>query len=240
MSLENRIPQLVQIASEESIRTGEKKSYFCNIIASPATSLRLAKLAIAGGVDVLIANAAVMSVGGLEDLVNGLDDGARVPVISTDMAVALMSRAPTHAHGKVTQTGMSEAIFAKLARLAGADGVHTGTVGSECYGEMEWNRTSRAISEPMRYIAPCFAVASSDLGLKQIWPNMSSLGPDLLFQVSSGIVNYPDGPEEGAQMFRKFLEQLDPINMDDDAADEAVAQIAAKNKTARIILDHSD
>ena len=237
MSLSTRVPVLAEVARKASERTGEKKSYLCTIVASPLRTAELAVVAIGEGVDGIVTNAFALGVGGLEDLVESLDDKDRVPIISTGMGVAVMARAPTHGHSRLTQVGMSEAIFSKLSRLAGADAVHTGTVGAECYGEMEWNRTLRAVKDPMGDIEPCFAVAAGDLGLHHLWENMSQLGPDLLIEATSALVNYPKGVAAGAEAFRTFVDELDPITMDDQAAEDVIAGIASRDGTIRTVLD---
>lgn len=238
LSFERRVARMVEVARDETARAGEKKSYFCNVVASPQTAMAFAVHAIAEGVDGLIANAFAMGVGALEDFVAYLDgEELGVPVISTNMGVGVMSRGTIHDHGIVTQTGISDATVAKLCRLAGADGIHTGTVGGECYGEMEWNRTNHAIAGKMRGIAPSIAVAAGDLGLKLLWPNISSLGPEVIIEVESGVINYPDGVEAGARAFRTFLERLDPIDMDDAAAETVIAELAAGDVTIGNVLD---
>ena len=240
LSLQNRAARFAELARSVTASTGEKKSYLCNVSASPQTALRNTHHCIDVGVDGIILDAFTMGLGGVEDLVGSLDDSSRIPVITTDMGVALMSRAPTRAHDKLTQTGMSEAIFARLCRLAGVDGVHTGTVGSECYGEMEWNRIRRSVEEPMADLLPCFAVAEGDLGIAGVWPNISSLGPDVLIEVTSGIINYPQGIRKGAEAFRSFIDALDPVEMNDDQATEVIDEIARKNGVIRKLLDASE
>lgn len=238
MSFAERVPQFVSVARDASKATKSKKSYFCFILATPKRTLERAVWAVEQGVDGIITNAAALGLGGLEDLVSGLESADRgVPVISTNMGIALMSRAPAGDAQRLSQTGMSEAVFAKLCRLAGADGVHTGTVGAECYGEMEWNRTKHAVTEPLGNIKSCFAIAAGNLKLDQLWANISHLGPDVLLEVSSGILNYKGGAREGARAFKRVVEVLDPRQMGDRDADEAISKLAAKDAVMRHALD---
>lgn len=237
LSIANRSYRLAALVAEAERSTGEKKSYFCNVSARPSLLAENVTRCLEAGVDGVIVNGFTIGLGGLEELVEGMPADNRLPVITTDMGVSLMARAPTRIHTALTQTGMSETIYAKLSRLAGADCVHTGTVAANCYGEMEWNRITKGIREPLQSIEPCFAVAEGDLGLPQLWPNISSLGPDVLIEVASAIVNYPDGPRRGAEVFREVIETLDPVEMSNDDAVAALAGIADRDSTVRGILD---
>lgn len=240
MAFERRVPAMVELCAEATRETGQKKSYFCLVLGTPRATISRAEWAIDCGVDAIITNAASLGLGGLEDLTGALTESGRsVPVITTNMGIALTSRAPSDATDRLSQTGMSEAVFAKLCRVAGADGVHTGTVGAECYGEMEWNRTMRSVRERLGHLEPCFAVAAGNLGLGQVWENISQLGPDVMLEVSSGILNYPGGPEPGARAFRRLIDGLDPTMMTDAEAESFIESLAGKDKTMRQVLNTS-
>lgn len=240
MSFFERVPKLVDVANKASQSTGTKKSYFAFVLGTPKTTLERSIWAVEQGVDAIITNAAALGLGGLEDLVNALDElGKSVPIITTNMGVALTSRAPADGGERLSKTGMSEAVFAKLCRLVGADGVHTGTVGAECYGEMEWNRISRDVTEVLGETKPCYSVAAGNLGLAQVWENISQLGPDVMLEVSSGILNYPGGTRAGAAAFRKLADALDPDQMTNDDAEAAINEIA-KNDTMLLQVLNSE
>lgn len=238
MSFSERVPRLVDVAREASLTARTKKSYFAFVLGTPKRTLERALWAVEQGADAIITNAAALGLGGLEDLVEGLESMERsVPVVTTNMGIALTSRAPADGGHRLSQTGMSEAVFAKLCRLAGADGVHTGTIGSECYGEMEWNRTMRNVTESLGHTKPCFAVAAGNLSLAQLWSNISQLGPDVLLEVSSGILSYPNGPRAGAAAFRRLADVLDPRLMSDSDAERAIKKISDKDEVLRRVLD---
>ncbi|MCK9932545.1 RuBisCO large subunit C-terminal-like domain-containing protein [Frankia sp. Mgl5] len=236
LSFSNRVPIFADLARLITDRTGEKKSYICNVAATPFRSARYIESAIAVGVDAVMLNGFSMGIGAIADLVDLMPEQARLPVISTNMGVALMARAPTQDHTTLTQTGISEAIIAKLCRLGGADAVHTGTVDSECYGEMEWSDAQKAVQERMGSIRRCFAVAEGDLQLANLWENIASLGPDVLIEATSGIVNYPGGARKGAAMFRRFVDELDGINMDDRSAYTHIRAMARRDANLRQVL----
>ncbi len=233
-----RVPRLVEVAADASDKAGTKKSYFAFVLGTPKRSLERAIWAVEQGVDAIITNATALGFGGLEDLVSGLEEAnSSVPVITTNMGVALTSRAPADGGSRLSKTGMSEAVFAKLCRLAGADGVHTGTVGAECYGEMEWNRISRDLVEKLGDISPCYSVAAGNLGLAQVWENISQLGPDVMLEVSSGILNYPGGAKAGAAAFRKLADALDPDHMTNEEAEAAIGKITANDSVLLGVLN---
>jgi ribulose-bisphosphate carboxylase large chain len=236
LAFARRVPVLAELARKLTSATREKKSYICNVSAPPFASARYLNLAMSEGVDAAMVNSFSMGLGSLVDLIDMMPDATRIPVISTNMGVALMARAPSVNHATLTQTGISEAIIAKLCRLAGTDAVHTGTVDAECYGEMEWNDARKAVQEKMGSISPCFAVAEGDLLLANLWDNISNLGPDVLIEATSGIINYPDGPAKGAAMFRRFAAELDGPNMSDDDADTHIRSMARRDGTLRQVL----
>lgn len=238
MCFAERVPRLVEVAASASAHAGTKKSYFTFVLGTPKRTLERAIWAVEQGVDAVITNAAALGLGGLEDLITGLEEAkSSVPVITTNMGVALTSRAPADGGNRLSKTGMSEAVFAKLCRLAGADGVHTGTVGAECYGEMEWNRISRDVVEKLGNTKRCYSVAAGNLGLAQVWENISQLGPDIMLEVSSGILNYPSGPRAGAAAFRKLADALDPDHMTNEEAEEAIGRITTGDSVFRQVLE---
>lgn len=103
---------------------------------------------------------------------------------------------------KYLRTGFSEALTAKLSRLAGADAVHTGTAGSECFEVAEYSLTHVTLVDYYRTIRRCFAVAEGDLQLVNVAENVRFMSNDVIIETSSGIANHPSGIRAGARAFR--------------------------------------
>jgi len=137
-------------------------------------------------------------------------NGWGLPVISTNFGSGILTRQPRLGKHK---TGLSEAIVAKLSRLAGADAIHTGTSSAECYGEYAWGVPFRELSARMPKISTCFAVAEGDLTIANLWENIRSLGLDCIIEPTTGVLNYPDGksggnPRLGAQAFLHLINEF--------------------------------
>lgn len=115
-------------------------------------------------------------------------------------------RAMHAAFTRSKQYGMSMLVIAKLARLAGVDSLHTGTV----VGKMEGGKEEVvAINNFLR---------SEWFGLKSVLPTASGglhpghipdlvalLGKDMLFNFGGGIHGHPDGTEAGARAIVQSL-----------------------------------
>jgi ribulose 1,5-bisphosphate carboxylase large subunit-like protein len=83
---------------------------------------------------------------------------------------------------------------------------------------------------------PCFAVAEGDLTISDVWDNIYSLGPDVMLEVCSGILNYPGGPYDGAQAFLTLVENLSH-RMSHEEGHDKIMEIASRDAIVRQGLD---
>jgi 2,3-diketo-5-methylthiopentyl-1-phosphate enolase len=225
MEFANRIERLAELTQRMTQATGEQKRYFANVGFTAHKAAENALYAANVGVGGVLVNAFTMGLGGVEHVVDSLD--GRIPVISTNMGSGIMTRGTWLGSAAMLPTGMSEAVIAKLARVAGADAVHTGTSASECYGEDAWGPASRSLSQQLHGIAPGMSIAEGDLTVANLWDNIRSLGRDLLVEPTSGIINFPGGPAKGAEAFRLLAEVLLP-EMSPKVADESIQKVAKR------------
>lgn len=226
LSFENRVKPFVALAKSVSNATKQEKKYFVNVGIASHKAAEYALSGVASGVGAVLVNAFTMGIGGVEHVVESLN-GA-VPVIATNMGSGIMTRGSLLGSAAVFPTGMSEAVVAKLSRIAGADAAHTGTSASECYGEDAWGPPARALLHQLFDLRPAMPVAEGDLTVANFWHNVRSLGRDILVEPTSGIVDFPGGPRKGAAAFRQLAESLDP-EMDAETADKTIRQIAKKH-----------
>ena len=229
MSFSNRCEVLSSLVRHMSQVTGERKHYFMNVGTAPYDAYHKACEAARSGVTAVLVNGFIMGFGALQEFSSALQteiDGG-MPVVTTNLGFGIISRNDPHSAGPKA-SGISETIVSKLSRLAGADAVHAGTSDCDCYADAEWGPAIAALKLPYHGMASCFTVAEGDINLANIWPNMKSAGNDLILEPTTGILNYPEGPREGAALFRLFAEEMDP-KMSPKEAHEFVKEVA-KNK----------
>jgi ribulose-bisphosphate carboxylase large chain len=98
------------------------------------------------------------------------------------------------------QFGISMLVIAKLARLAGVDSLHTGTVVGKMEGEknevVTINNFLRSDWYGLKTVLP---TASGGLHPGHIPDLVSILGKDMLFNFGGGIHGHPDGTSAGAR-----------------------------------------
>jgi ribulose 1,5-bisphosphate carboxylase large subunit-like protein len=230
LRFESRVPRLVELAQRITRDSGESKFYFANVALSPTKAASYTQVAIDAGAGGVLVNAFTMGVGGVEAVADAAE--GRALIVSTNMGSGLMSRGSLLGSASVHPTGMSEAVVAKLSRLAGADAVHTGTSASECYGEDAWGPASRSLSQKLYAIKPAMPVAEGDLNVANLWDNIRSLGADLLLEATSGIINFPGGPGRGAEAFRLMVETVRP-DMSSEEAHERIQGLMKRNRHVR-------
>jgi len=116
-------------------------------------------------------------------------------------------RAMHAAFTRSKQYGISMLVIAKLARLAGVDSLHTGTVVGKMEGEeaevLAINNFLRSEWYGLRTVLP---TASGGLHPGLIPDLVRILGQDMLFNFGGGIHGHPDGSSAGARAIVQALE----------------------------------
>lgn len=113
-------------------------------------------------------------------------------------------------HGAITNNpshGISMLVLAKLARLAGVDELHTGTV----IGKMEGNQQDvtiidRFLKSNWGNILPTMPVASGGLHPGHVPELVKIVGKDVIINMGGGIHGHPEGTRKGATAARQSLE----------------------------------
>lgn len=223
MAFTKRVPLLSKIARETN------KQYFVNVSTSPFRAVKLAEIAKAEGASGLVVNAFIMGISAIEELSSMFD----MPIINANMGDGLLTRPDQ-------PNGLSACITSKLCRLAGADAIHAGTSSSECFGPEAWGPAILALrsrNNPYQNLQGCFAVAEGDVTIADVWANIFSLGPDVILEICSGILEYPGGPYKGAQAFRTLVENLSH-RMSPREAHNKIMEIANRDSVVREGLEH--
>jgi ribulose 1,5-bisphosphate carboxylase large subunit-like protein len=216
-----RVQALVKVAQD----AGKKKQYFANISTSPFRALKLAEIAKNEGVGGVIVDAFTMGFPAVQELSHMVD----LPFVTTNMGLGMLNR--------VDQTiGVASKVTSKISRMAGIDAIHAGTSSSECFGPEAWGPAILAFRSGFSHMKPCFAVAEGDLTISDVWDNIYSLGPDVMLEVCSGILNYPGGPYDGAQAFLTLVENLSH-RMSHEEGHDKIMEIASRDAIVRQGLD---
>lgn len=209
------IAELVRNHNLEADKTGSPRAgYVANVGASAWRAEEYLEYARSAGVFGCLVDCFTMGFGNVKELIDRINDSSPEPLafFATNMGSGIMGRNPDDegpgmAAGsrKFLRTGFSEALTAKLARLAGADGVHTGTIGSECFEVAEYANTHRSLRSARSAVRTSFAIAEGDLQLVHVPENVFEMGTDVIIETASGIANHPNGVAEGARAFRLLV-----------------------------------
>jgi ribulose 1,5-bisphosphate carboxylase large subunit-like protein len=246
LALQNRVPQLVRLCEEASGATGSRKVYITSLAGSPSQLMAKAEWAVNAGAKGFVVNGFTQGLGTIEDLSRR---NFGVCLITTNMGSGMVSRLPrsearTEDNHKNSATnarrpGIDEQVFSKLSRLAGADAVHTGTTGAECF-DINWSDAVRALTQPLARpngnVPGAFRVAEGDLQMINLWPNMRELGNDTIFEVHSALLNQPRNIKSRAKRFIELLEGLKSVS-DNTGALRHYQSVAARDQILQAELN---
>lgn len=195
----NRVIEVIKLKEKAEKETGQKKIHVFNITSPMDTMLNRAKF--------------VKKMGGkcvMVDLVSvGLDNVQVLRRANLGLIIhghraghSMFSRNPHH--------GMSMLVVAKLARLAGIDQLHTGTVVGKMDGSkeevVEINKAikedfgiNKVLREDWKKIKPTLPIASGGLYPGLTKKLIDILGNDLIINYGGGIHGHPQGSIAGAR-----------------------------------------
>ncbi len=195
---EKRVRETLRLTKKIEKETGERKMCAFNITAPADEMIRRARFIKRSGgtcamVDIITAGFA--GVQAVRQAKTGL-------VIHGHRAMhSAMTRDPKH--------GISMLVIAKLARLAGIDQLHTGTV----VGKMEGSaRETVAINSFLKSawgnIKPVMPIASGGLHPRLVPKLCDIIGQDVIINFGGGIHGHSDGTQAGARAVRQAVEAV--------------------------------
>lgn len=165
--------------------------------------------------------------------------GNRPIITCTNMGSSMLGRNPLDENipnldqfAVASRTGVSEVVTAKLSRFSGADAIHTGTAGAECWHPAEFNMTPHTLMDPMESIRQSMAIAEGDMPLSEIGQNIRYLSGNTIFEVSSGIGLHPSGPKSGAEAYLKVASFVDK-NMSHEEYEALLLFLANKHASVK-------
>lgn len=115
-------------------------------------------------------------------------------------------------HGAITRNkkhGVSMLVLAKLARLAGVDQLHTGTIiGKMEGGKQEILMINQFLSSEWYGLKPVLPIASGGLYPALVPKLIKILGQDMVFTFGGGIHGHPNGTKAGAKAVVQAVEAV--------------------------------
>jgi ribulose 1,5-bisphosphate carboxylase large subunit-like protein len=216
LEFRSRVPALCALVQDFNQRLGpgaSRAGYVANVGAGFPQAQEYIRIAKASGATGVLVDGFTMGFGNVKALIDETwADGHGIAFFATNMGSGVMGRNPDDEQpGTVLlkrsylRTGLSELVTAKLSRLAGADGVHTGTTGSECYEVREYALTHPMLTRQDLGMEYSFPIAEGDLQLANLGENIRWVGNDIILETASGIANHPAGIKAGARAFRAVV-----------------------------------
>jgi len=197
---EQRIKLMLAAKKQAEKVTGQKKIYACNITAPFDVMLKRAKLLKKLGNECAMID--IISVGwaGIQS------------IRAQDLGLILHGHRAGHsAFTRDKRHGISMLVLAKLARIAGIDQLHTGTVVGKMEGDKKEVLTiNQVLSAPLGNLKPVLPIASGGLHPGLLPQLVKILGKDLIINFGGGLHGHPRGVVAGARacaQARKLVRQ---------------------------------
>ncbi|MDD3648431.1 MAG: type III ribulose-bisphosphate carboxylase [Candidatus Dojkabacteria bacterium] len=193
-----RITQTLDARRKAERITGQKKLYCPNISARMSEMYARAKF--------------VKEMGGRAVMIDIVTTGFAGMQFVRDQQMNLILHGHRAMHGAFTHSdrhGIAMLVFAKLARLAGIDQLHTGTVVGKMEGtEEEVTKIDSFLRDDWYGIRPTMPIASGGLHPGHLPRLFEILGKDVIINLGGGIHGHPDGVGAGAKAARQALDAV--------------------------------
>ncbi len=190
-----RVLKTLEMRKKAEEETGERKVYLPNVTAETDEMLRRAKF--------------VEDNGGRYAMVDIVTCGFSSLQTMRGRGFNLVLHAHRAMHASFTRNrkhGISMLVLAKLARLAGVDQLHIGTV----VGKMEGGKEVINIAEWLRGefldLKTVFPVCSGGLHPGHVPELVKMMGSDIIIQAGGGVHGHPGGTASGARAMRQAVD----------------------------------
>nr|VDD88949.1 RuBisCO long chain, Form III-c [uncultured bacterium] len=185
----NRVTEVIKMQKKAEKETGNKKVYVFNVTAPSDEMLKRAKFAKQKGGDCVM----------VDIIATGLDNVQFL----RDQNLSLIIHGHRAGHSLFTRDkrhGMTMLVMAKLARLAGIDELHTGTVVGKMEGDaVEVKAINSFLKKSFGKLKPVMPIASGGLHPALVPKLVKILGNDLIINFGGGLHGHPDGSAAGAR-----------------------------------------
>lgn len=200
--LEKRVPIVDAAVQKAAAETGLQKYYAVNITSSLRSITQTALRAIELGADLLYINPLATGFSGLEILAE--NDEINIPILCCRSLQGVINRG---------ENGIDIYVLLKLARMAGADGMHIGSISGKlphliAGGEDEVKNRALTLTSRSNKIKPMIPILSGGLHPGNIEWNLKHVGNKVILQAGSGVSGHPDGPKAGGKAMRDLVDGL--------------------------------
>jgi ribulose-bisphosphate carboxylase large chain len=195
---EERVSEMFNVIDRVKTETGRTVVYACNITAPAQEMLRRAEMIKSRGGKCMMIDIITAGWSGLQFM---RKQNLGLAIHAHRAMHAAFTRDPEH--------GISMKVIAKLSRLAGVTGVHTGTV----VGKMEGDKksvleTNASLKSSWHGIKKVFPIASGGLYPGLVPELISLLGKDIVFTAGGGLWGHPAGSVAGAIALRQAVDSV--------------------------------
>jgi ribulose-bisphosphate carboxylase large chain len=195
--LEERVAIVMEALDKVKEETGRKVFYAVNVTANIDQMTDLTEAAINHGANMLMVDVLTAGFPAVQMLAE--DPSITVPLHIHRTMHAAMTRNPKH--------GIHMMVIAKLARMSGADQIHTGTAAGKMEKTIsEIRKIDDFLRSPWYDLNPAFPVASGGIHPGIVEFNIQKLGRDLVINAGGGIHGHPKGTRAGAQAMRQAID----------------------------------
>ena len=206
-----RTRQIAEAIDKVKEETGRKVYYAINVTTRADKITEVAEEALTNGATCLMVDMVCAGYAAIRALAD--DDGINVPLHIHRAGHAAFTEDPQH--------GITMLVLAKLARLAGGDQLHTGTVVGKMKGmKEEVIQTNDFLKSEWFSLKNVFPVASGGVHPLLIPKMVELLGKDIVIQAGGGVHGHPSGTEAGARALKQALDAtLEKIPLEEYAED---------------------
>jgi len=195
--LAERVPAVMERLDTARSETGRNVLYAVNITTRADKIVERAEEVIGMGANTIMVDVVITGFSALQALAE--DPSIRLPIHAHRSMHAAMTRNPEH--------GIAMRPLALLARMMGADQLHTGTVsGKMAHDAGEVLASNRALTCACHGMNRTFPVASGGLHPGLVHNELRTLGTDIVLQAGGGIHGHPDGTASGAIAMRQAVD----------------------------------
>lgn len=194
----DRVSQTLDARRKAEEKTGQRKLYCPNISSRMGEMYARAKF--------------IREMGGRAAMIDIITVGFSGVQFIRDQQIGLILHGHRAMHAAFTHSdlhGISMLVIAKLARLAGIDQLHTGTVVGKMEGtESEVTKINDSLRSNWYNIKPTMPIASGGLHPGLIPELIDILGRDLIMNFGGGVHGHPQGVRAGAIAARQALDSV--------------------------------
>lgn len=191
-----RVVKTLELKYQAEGKTGEKKIYAANISGRIEEMLERAEFIKERGGHCLMIDIVTVGFAGVQYIRRKMPD-----------MIVHGHRAMHGAFDHDPDHGISMLVIAKIARLAGIDSLHTGTVIGKMHGgRQEVTSIDTFLRSDWGALRTTLPVASGGLHPGHVPELINILGSDVLMNMGGGIHGHPDGSRAGATAARQAIE----------------------------------